>query len=1054
MEFDIRNLDTRASEYDVTKAIASVLHVCPGPFVTDQEQRPPNFDVKLHESECVGFSNKGTGEISVVVNNRRLKFYSNSNPVRNDLALKLEKAPFIDPDIEWELLKTLNALDDSFVVAKVQIGLHAFHYVIYTNVEQELGSQREDVYRPENKNFETGYRHRVGSLHPGHAAVAPYAHHLRIVLFNDSSYYGGDVLDKFYEFCRIAGLQRPIRDVRIDASGLKFFDHGKLLRVSKWLKELNTNWRVAFQIEALLRNGIANTIEVLELRPRVDDLIRRHGKSAAQIMRYFVEAAANRPRAQPLEKCYEAVLQRKLRRPRLATQGGRFFCHHVTFTPTRLFLEGPNVMQSNRVIRNFEGYEDFFLRVDFRDEDRLQYRWDRDVDGVSYLQERVGKVLKEGFDLAGRHFDFLAYSQSALRSHAVWYVSSFHHPEKGLVTADKIRGDIGTFDEVIFSPSKYGARMAQAFTATDSSVRIHKSQWRPDMPDIKENGILFTDGVGTISQELSNMIWDALCYKGMVSVDTRLEGIRMCLRPSMKKFSVPETDYADIEIADAFGRPRVPHLNRPLIMVLEDRGAPKEAFLELQEEEVSKTRRAHDSVELFAGLELKPNLLQRPLDTPFLAQLRSCAINHVLRDIKYRARIPIPDSYMLVGVADEGPAYEKEGHKNNPGDKEPNWIKGMCLVSRSPVIHPGDIQRVYAIGKPPEDQICLFGHLRNVVVFSSIGTRSLPNSLGGGDLDGDQYEVIQYGPFLVPEHHDPASYPTVSPFRLDRESTIEDVCDFIVEYINSDVVGLVSDKHITIADQSNYGVLDPACLKLAEMHSKAVDYPKNGNKVDLSRMPRQLIPFKPDWHQIEQPTHHRVVGYYESSRALGHMYRNITLEEIPDNPSDVEQVLSDPITKTLQTHVRRQLRGQQQRADQGWIDPIYMGYREELTYISTTYSFSRTPLREEELVVGVILANCSDGRYKRDRQYAMRESLSFLVHGTRLGIVGEVNETTSDEELKQNLARSWDAWTYSLQKAVNQSPSERFGSRSFGLIALGLVLDCLVKLNGLPPLFG
>jgi len=52
----------------------------------------------------------------------------------------------------------------------------------------------------------------------------------------------------------------------------------------------------------------------------------------------------------------------------------------------------------------------------------------------------------------------------------------------------------------------------------------------------------------------------------------------------------------------------------------------------------------------------------------------------------------------------------------------------------------------------------------------------------------DTYAVIQYGDLLVPEHYDPASYPPVAPFKLDRPSTIDDVCDFIVEYINSDVV--------------------------------------------------------------------------------------------------------------------------------------------------------------------------------------------------------------------------------------------------------------------------
>lgn len=49
----------------------------------------------------------------------------------------------------------------------------------------------------------------------------------------------------------------------------------------------------------------------------------------------------------------------------------------------------------------------------------------------------------------------------------------------------------------------------QAFTATDPSVEINGDQWT-EIPDIEENNVVFTDGVGTISVELSNMIWDAL----------------------------------------------------------------------------------------------------------------------------------------------------------------------------------------------------------------------------------------------------------------------------------------------------------------------------------------------------------------------------------------------------------------------------------------------------------------------------------------------------------------------------------------------------------------
>lgn len=313
--------------------------------------------------------------------------------------------------------------------------------------------QCENIYRPEDRSYERKYRHRIGYLNPRHATVAPFAHHLRLVLLNDDN-----ILDRFGRSCKDAGLRPPVTNVEIESSRQRFFTPGNLHSIHEWLRTLT--WRVAFQVAALLHNGIANTEEIRRLKPRIESLICRHQEIAGEVLRYFTEAAKHKALRQPLEICFETALQKRFRRRRLAAGGGRFFCHHVTFTPTRLLLEGPNIAQSNRVIREYAGYEDFFLRVDFRDEDRLQYRWDRDVDGTTYLQERVGTLLKKGFDLAGRHFEFLAYSQSALRSHAVWYVCPFEHDRLGWVTAETIRAGLGDFTGVIYSPSKYGARMA------------------------------------------------------------------------------------------------------------------------------------------------------------------------------------------------------------------------------------------------------------------------------------------------------------------------------------------------------------------------------------------------------------------------------------------------------------------------------------------------------------------------------------------------------------------------------------------------------------------
>lgn len=124
--------------------------------------------------------------------------------------------------------------------------------------------------------------------------------------------------------------------------------------------------------------------------------------------------------------------------------------------------------------------------------------------------DRVGGILKNGFELAGRQFEFLAYSQSALREHAVWFINPFRHPTSGYVDAQSIRDSLGNFEGVILQPSKYAARIAQAFTATDPSVTVTRDQWE-EVPDMGAEPYLFTDGVGTISVQLGDMIWEKLC---------------------------------------------------------------------------------------------------------------------------------------------------------------------------------------------------------------------------------------------------------------------------------------------------------------------------------------------------------------------------------------------------------------------------------------------------------------------------------------------------------------------------------------------------------------
>ena len=122
----------------------------------------------------------------------------------------------------------------------------------------------------------------------------------------------------------------------------------------------------------------------------------------------------------------------------------------------------------------------------------------RQVNGRSLIEQRFSKFLKQGLDIAGRRFCFLGYSTLGLREHTVWFMADFEHPEEGLVTSDKIGVDLGdfTFKKSIRQPSKYAARIAQAFSGTDPSYKITFGQWEEGAPDLGQDPYEFTDGQG------------------------------------------------------------------------------------------------------------------------------------------------------------------------------------------------------------------------------------------------------------------------------------------------------------------------------------------------------------------------------------------------------------------------------------------------------------------------------------------------------------------------------------------------------------------------------
>ena len=266
--------------------------------------------------------------------------------------------------------------------------------------------------------------------------------------------------------------------------------------------------------------------------------------------------------------------------------------------------------------------------------------------------------------------------------------------------------------------------------------------------------------------------------KGVVVQDPNLEGKVICLRPSQTKFD--GLDNLTFDIQSTSSRPRPVYLNRPLIMLLEHLGVVPDVITNLQSSSIREVQSIQTSliqatkvflqhnlgtsyhlpslfnnISKYLGLDISdhPNSLHHHL----MEKVLYCAATHALREIKYRAHILVPGSVTLLGVSDEydclaeGEIYATVYDER----KKTEWfVEGKVLITRSPQVHPGDVQFVTAVRRPE------LNHLKNVVVFSCRwfaslyrngdnadslchrGKRSLQSCLGGGDIDGDEYNII------------------------------------------------------------------------------------------------------------------------------------------------------------------------------------------------------------------------------------------------------------------------------------------------------------------------
>ena len=182
----------------------------------------------------------------------------------------------------------------------------------------------------------------------------------------------------------------------------------------------------------------------------------------------------------------------------------RTYVHKATVTPLGIYLSGPVWENKNRVLRRYEDHVEYFLRVEFAEENGDPMRFDQSASLDHIYGKRFKNVMLEGFVVGGRRFEFLGFSHSSLRSQSCWFMAAFTTASGEMVDARNIIDKLGEFGEIRV-PAKCAARIGQAFSDTLTSIEISPNIVEL-LDDVERGDRVFSDGVGTLSYSLMHKI--------------------------------------------------------------------------------------------------------------------------------------------------------------------------------------------------------------------------------------------------------------------------------------------------------------------------------------------------------------------------------------------------------------------------------------------------------------------------------------------------------------------------------------------------------------------
>lgn len=245
---------------------------------------------------------------------------------------------------------------------------------------------------------------------------------------------------------------------------------------------------------------------------------------------------------------------------------------------------------------------------------------------------------------------------------------------------------------------------------------------------------------------------------------------------------------------------------------------------------------------------------------------------------------------------------------------------------------------------------------------------------------------------------------------------------------------------------------------MAQLHSDAVDYPKTSTPVLLETIPKPKKE-KPDWCQPETMNDSRNANYYESTTAIGRLFRAIELPALDivrsvnraqrkklraegDERDDRLLVQrgrmslreGDPVDVAVYDRITEFIDGDVDPDHRVFAFNLFGRYTAEFKAVCAANAISHRHdgmLTEEEAVVGTIVARTSQPRFRLNMMSKLRDQTDLQVKGVRTELVSE------EDEFGTRLGRAWALWR------VTQEERDLMGARSLGLIALGVIFDTI-----------